>query len=387
MARVVFVGLGFGGLYALRHFMDSPPEGVRVTAIDRRDRFVFTPLLYEYLSGELGQDVVAPRLSELVPEGVELRRAEVTGISLESGAVELQGGDAVPFDILVLAPGSAPAFHGVPGAERHAIPFYSLDDAYRLMSALRLRGWAGGARPIVVVGGGVVGVELAFALAELVRGRDGAAPEPPVVVLEALPDLLAGSADGVRRRAREKLAGVGIEVRTGVRVLEVEEEAVRCEAEGRETRLDAAVVAWTAGIRPSPLLDGLPAQRHGKHGVTVAPTLQLPAAPNVFVLGDAIAYPGQPNGRPPLPDTAQAALQEASVCATNVRRLLEGKELATFEYDGMGEFLRVGSGEAIANIRGAVVDGAAAALVRRAAYLIRMPAWAVRTAAVRQWLS
>src|SRR5690606_20429103 len=108
--------------------------------------------------------------------------------------------------------------------ERHAIPFYSLDDAYRLMSALRLRGWAGGARPIVVVGGGVVGVELAFALAELVRGRDGAAPEPPVVVLEALPDLLAGSADGVRRRAREKLAGVGIEVRTGVRVLEVEEE-------------------------------------------------------------------------------------------------------------------------------------------------------------------
>src|SRR5690606_19438469 len=69
VAHVVFVGLGFGGLYALRKFLDDRPEGVRVTAIDRRDRFVFTPLLYEYLAGELDPDVVAPRLETLVPEG------------------------------------------------------------------------------------------------------------------------------------------------------------------------------------------------------------------------------------------------------------------------------------------------------------------------------
>jgi len=387
VTNVVFVGLGFGGLYSLRHFMDDAPPGIEVTAIDRRDRFVFTPLLYEYLADELEVDVVAPKLSELVPEGVRLRQAEVVEISVEECRIRLDDGSALTFDTLVLAPGSVPVYHGVPGAERNSFPFYSLDDADRLKTALRLRDWAAGGLPVAVVGGGVVGIELAFALTELV-GSNGGAVKPPVVVLEAATDILAGVDDSVRAMARRKLDELGIELRTGVRVEEVEESAITFQADGRRERLETVAVAWTAGIQPNPILDMLPAERQGKHGVTVAPTLQLPAANHVFVVGDAIAYPGRADGEPPLPDTAQAALQEAPVCATNVRRLIGNrKQLREFQYDGMGEFLRVGHGKAIANIRGAVVDGAAAALARRAAYLLRMPAWAVRSAAVRQWLT
>ena len=387
MTNIVFVGLGFGGLYALRHFMDGAPDDVKVTAVDRRDRFVFTPLLYEYLASELDADVVAPSLSDLVPEGVDLRQAEVVDVAIEGGRVEFGDGTSLPFDALVLAPGSVPVYHGVPGAERNSFPFYSIDDAERLKAALQLRDWASGGLPVTVVGGGVVGIELAFALVDLVPGN-GIRPEPPVVVLEAAPDILAGVTEPVRARARRKLDEQGIDIRTRVKVLEVEESAVLYEAEGQRQRLETVAVAWTAGIRPNPIVDKLPAERHGKHGVTVAPTLQLPAANNVFVVGDAIAYPGRPNGAAPLPDTAQAALQEAPICASNIKRLVDhGKRLREFRYDGMGEFLRTGRGEAIANIRGGVVDGAAAALARRAAYLLRMPAWAVRTAAVRQWLS
>lgn len=185
--------------------------------------------------------------------------------------------------------------------------------------------------------------------------------------------------------ARRKLSEAGIEVRTSIRVLEVEDEGIVF-SDGGITRMDAAVVAWAAGIQPSPLLDGLPVERHGRHGIGVERTLQLPGYPSVFVLGDAISYPGRA-ATEPLPDTAQAAFQQAETAAKNLRSWLE-EDLprAEYRYAHLGDFLRVSRREAIADIRGVVLDGGAASLARRAAYLFRMPDWAIRTSAIRQWL-
>lgn len=387
MAHVVFVGLGFGGLYTLRHLAPNVPEGTRITAIDRRDRFVFTPLLYEFLADQLDRDVVAPTFASLVPEDtVDLLRAEVAAVDVQSRQVHLRDGSSIGYDVLVLAPGSVPAFHGVEGAEEHAIPFYSFEDAERLKTTLQVRAWARGDQPACVVGGGVVGIELAFALAEMLDREGVEAGRRRVVVLEAMEDILRGMSDPLRRMVRRKLERAGIEVRCSVRVLEVEENTVIFQNGGRE-RFEAAVTAWTAGIRPNPLLDTLPAERHGRHGIRVERSLQLPGHPEVFVLGDAISYPGRAVGAP-LPDTAQAAFQQSEVAARNIRRWLEnGVPKDAYEYAHLGDFLRTGSKEAVADIRGVVIDGAAAALARRAAYLFRMPDWAIRTSAIRQWLS
>jgi len=387
LAHVVFVGLGFGGLYTLRRLVDEVPEGTRITAIDKRDRFVFTPLLYEYLAGELEVDVVAPRFDTLIPSAeVELVQSLVTGVDVDERRVVLESGEAIDYDALVLAPGSVPAFHGVEGAEVHGIPFYSFDDAERLRTTLRVREWARGERPACVVGGGVVGIELAFALAEVLEmegRREGVGPR--VVVLEALEDILRGMSESVRRMTRRKLEEKGIEVRTSIRVLEVDEEGVRFE-NGGEQRFDVAVVAWAAGIRPNPLLESLPADRHGKHGVRVERTLQLPGHPDVFVLGDAVSYPGRAIGAP-LPDTAQAAFQQSEVAAKNLHAWLTGRYPdEEYQYGHLGDFVRVSRREAVADIRGVVLDGGGASLARRAAYLFRMPDWAIRTSAIRQWL-
>lgn len=389
MAHVVFIGLGFGGLYTLRKFAEGKPEDVSVTAIDRRDRFVFTPLLYEYLAGELERDVVAPRSEELLPEGaVTHRRQAVAGVDVRTREITLADGAVVPFDALVLSPGSVPAYHGVEGADEHAFPFYSFADAERLKHRLEARDWAYRDEPAVVIGGGVVGIELAFALAEHLESRGHAAGDRErVIVLEAMDEILRTMPEGVRVMTKKKLDEKGIEVRTGVKVQEVDEEGVRFGAGDGEQRLDVPAVAWAAGIRPSPLLDEMPAERHGPHGVRVERTLQLPAFPYVFVLGDAISYPGRVEGDP-LPDTAQAAVQQSEVCARNLRYWLDERlprEEYRFEY--IGDFLRVSTREAIASVKGVVMDGTAGSLARRAGYLIRLPAWAVRTAAVRQWLS
>lgn len=387
MAHIVFVGLGFGGLYTLRHLVADVPDGTRITAIDRRNRFVFTPLLYEYLADELDRDVVAPTFASLVPEdAVDLLRAEVAAVDVDARQVHLRDGSSIAYDVLVLAPGSVPAFHGIEGAEEHAIPFYSFEDAERLKTTLQVRSWARGEQPACVVGGGVVGIELAFALAELLEREGIEAGGRRVVVLEAMEDILRGMSEPLRRMVRRKLERAGIEVRCSVRVLEVEEGAVVFQNGGRE-RFEAAVTAWTAGIRPNPLLDTIPAERHGRHGIRVERSLQLPGHPEVFVLGDAISYPGRPVGAP-LPDTAQAAFQQSEVAARNIRRWLEnGVPKEAYEYGHLGDFLRTGTKEAVADIRGVVIDGGAAALARRAAYLFRMPDWAIRTTAIRQWLS
>lgn len=391
VTHVVFVGLGFGGLYTLRRLVDGAIEGMRVTAVDRRDRFVFTPLLYEYLVGELAPDVIAPRFADLVPEGVELVTDEVRAIDVRARTIELASGRTLTFDVLVLSPGSVPAFHGVEGAQTEAVPFYSLTDAERLRIVLDTGAWARGGLPACVVGGGVVGVELAFALAErLARGGAEAGPRavgrPPVIVLEALDEILRGVTPRMRRLVKKKLARRGVEVRTGVRVLEVEPHGIVFRNGERTERVEAAAVAWAAGIRVNSLIERLPAERQGNHGVRVERTLQLPGYPYVFVLGDAISYPGRVEGDP-LPDTAQAAVQEAEVCAANVRSIVEGElPREQFRFSSLGMFLRVDRHEAIADIKGVVVDGVVASLARQAAYVVRLPAWALRTAAIRQWL-
>lgn len=388
--HVVFVGLGFGGLYTLRRLVDGGVEGMRLTAVDRRDRFVFTPLLYEYLVGELASDVVAPSYRELVPEGVELVQGEVRAIDVRARTIELAGGRTLTFDVLVLSPGSVPAFHGVEGAQTEAVPFYSLDDAERLRIMLDTGAWARSGLPACVVGGGVVGVELAFALAERLGRTEAGGPRMAgrtrVVVLEAMDEILRGMAPRMRRMAKKKLVRRGIEVRTGVRVLEVQPRGVVIRNGEQPERVEAAAVAWAAGIRVNALIERLPAERQGNHGVRVERTLQLPGYPYVFVLGDAISYPGRVTGSP-LPDTAQAALQEAEVCAANVRSLVQrGIAVEQFRFSSLGSFLRVDRHEAIADVKGVVLDGVLASLVRQAAYVVRLPEWALRTAAIRQWL-
>jgi NADH dehydrogenase len=232
----------------------------------------------------------------------------------------------------------------------------------------------------------VVGIELAFALAEFLKQSSYTGPQPGVIVLEAMPEILRELSDGMRRMAKRKLEEAGVEVRTSIRVLEVGDEWVTY-SDGGITRMEAAVVAWAAGIQPSPLLEQLPTERHGRHGIRVERTLQLPGFPNVFILGDAISYPGRAE-HAPLPDTAQAAFQQAAVASKNVLEAVEGGfAREEYRYVHLGDFLRVGRGEAIADVRGVVLDGAAGGLARRAAYLFRMPDWAIRTSAIRQWLT
>ncbi|HBB30303.1 MAG TPA: FAD-dependent oxidoreductase, partial [Cyanobacteria bacterium UBA9273] len=176
--RICILGGGFGGLYTalrLSQFPWEKPQRPEIILVDRQDRFVFLPLLYELLTGELQTWEIAPPFEELLANtGVRFTQATVAGIDIDNRRVQLENGPEFPYDRLVLALGGETPLDGVPGVADRAIPFHTLADAYRLEERVRILEESNAEKiRVAIVGGGYSGVELACKLAERLgeRGR------------------------------------------------------------------------------------------------------------------------------------------------------------------------------------------------------------------------
>ncbi|HET8617790.1 MAG TPA: FAD-dependent oxidoreductase, partial [Acidimicrobiales bacterium] len=201
--HVVVVGAGFGGL-AVARGLDRLP--VEVTLVDRQNFTTFQPLLYQVATSGLNDADVAHPVRGLFhrQRNLHVRRGEVTGVDWDRRVLGLADAREVPFDHLVLAVGAVATWFGIPGAERHAIPLYTLEDADRLRNHVLERFEAADADPslidegelnFAVVGGGPTGVETAGALAELFS----------VVFRRDYPTIPVGRARVVLIEAREAL--------------------------------------------------------------------------------------------------------------------------------------------------------------------------------------
>lgn len=187
--RIVVLGGGFGGLYtALRLDSLTWPDDAKkpmVTLLDRSERFVFKPMLYELVNETMNDWEVAPTFQDLLaPTSVTFQRGSVATVepneallmrdgstgSSGGGAVILDSGDRVEYDYLVVAVGTGSSDIGVPGAKEHAIPLSTLPDAQRLAAAMRDVAGKTSRGRVAVVGGGLAGVELAGVVAERLKG-------------------------------------------------------------------------------------------------------------------------------------------------------------------------------------------------------------------------
>src|SRR5580765_5558331 len=109
-ARILIIGGGFGGLFTA---LDLSGAG-EVTLVNDEDHFLFKPMLYEYLSGEVEAWHIAPDCKELLDEKVSFIRGVVTKIDLEGRAVTIAGrSEPLAYDVLVLAPGAVTNYAGV----------------------------------------------------------------------------------------------------------------------------------------------------------------------------------------------------------------------------------------------------------------------------------
>lgn len=369
-ARICILGGGFGGLYTALRLSQLPWEPLQkpeIVLIDQRDRFVFLPLLYELLTGELQTWEVAPPFSELLATtGIQFRQTAVTGIDPEAQRVYLADEQVLPYDRLVLALGGETPLTMAPGTAEHAIAFRTIDDVYRLQERLRVLEASPADRiRVAVVGGGYSGVELACKLADRLgdRGR--------VRLVELSDQILRTSPEYNRETATKALEKRGVWVDLETKVASISAETITLEYKGNVDTLPVDVVMWTVGIQVPDVVKALPLKHNERGQLVVGSTLQVVDRPDIFALGD-LADCRDAEGQL-VPANAQVAFQQADYTGWNIWASLSDRPLLPFRYQHLGEMLALGNTEATLAGMGVKLDGSAAYIVRRLAYLYRMP--------------
>jgi len=366
-----------------------------VTLVDEQDHFLFKPMLYEYLSGEVELWHIAPNFSELL-DGVRTVRGAIQSIDLEGRSVVIESRDApLNYDVLVIALGAMTNYWGVEGAAEFTLPFREVRDANRLRRRMteavdRIEPDAAPqdtreALTFVVVGGGASGVELSTKMSDLLRDavkRRALRGEPRVIIVEMTDRLVPGMGDEIREYVERELDGHRIEVHTQTRVARVSKTGLTLEHNGRETEIAATGVVWVAGVQINPVIESLNVEKDRRGLIRVEPTLQVRGQQNVFALGDVAFYP---DVAPTLAGTAQLALQQAHLCARNVRAFLNGKELKTKHFVELGEALSLGTEHAAVLSAGKVMAGPLARQARFAMYTARLPTWHHRLRVGASW--
>ncbi|HYG81089.1 MAG TPA: NAD(P)/FAD-dependent oxidoreductase [Pyrinomonadaceae bacterium] len=391
-ARILIIGGGFGGLFTA---LDVAGAG-QVTLVSAEDHFLFTPMLYEYLSGEVEAWHIAPHFKELLDEGVRVVRGEVADVDLAARTVGIEGRDArLEYDVLVLAAGGVTNYWNIEGAKEHALPFRKLAhaDALRRRMSMTLDRVPPDASPqdarraltFAVVGAGASGVELATKMGDLLRDafkRRALPGEPRVMVVEMGDQIVPGMGDEIRGIVEEALKESRVEVHTRTRVLRVTENGFTIEHGGEQTKVEAAGVVWVAGVRVNPLIESLDVEKTERGLILVEPTLQVRGHKNVLALGDIAFYK---DATPTLAGTAQLAQQQASLCASNIKALLDGRRLHARHFVELGEAMSLGTENAAVLAGGKAFGGALARQARFTLYTARLPTWHHRLKVGASW--
>lgn len=369
-AKICILGGGFGGLYTALRLSNLPwerNEPPEITLVDARDRFVFSPLLYELVTGELQSWEVAPPYEELLEDTtIRFRQTAVADINTETKQVRLADGGLLDYDRLVLAMGGETPMDRVPGAAEFAIPFRTISDAYQLADRLRqLEASDTDKIRVAVVGAGYSGIELACKLADKLgdRGR--------VRVIEVGDQILRSSSTHNRDAATKALEERGVWTDLETSVESVGAGSISLLYKGVVDTIPVDLVLWTIGTRMNEVVKNLPLKQNERGQILVTSTLQVVNHPEIFAIGD-LADCKDADGQQ-VPATAQAAFQQSDYTGWNLWASLSDRPLLPFRYQYFGEMMTLGIHDATLTGLGIQLEGTAAHLIRRLAYLNRMP--------------
>ncbi|HEY9812231.1 MAG TPA: NAD(P)/FAD-dependent oxidoreductase [Candidatus Sericytochromatia bacterium] len=368
--RICILGGGFGGLYTALRLSQLPWEKSQkpeIILVDHNDRFLFTPFLYELLTGELQTWEIAPPFSEILANtGIRFCQGVVSGIDVEAKQVYLEDGNQLAYDRLVLALGGKTPLDMVPGASEYAIPFRAIPDAYRLEERLRhLEESEADKIRVAIVGAGYSGVELACKLAERLKTRGR------LRLIELSDQILRTSPEFNREAARKALEERGVWIDLETSVESIGKDYISLEYKGQIDTIPVDVVLWTVGTEVTPVVSTLPLKQNQRGQLVTMPTLQAVDYPDIFALGD-LADCRDAEGQQ-VPATAQAAFQQSDFAAWNIWASLTNRPLLPFRYQNLGEMMTLGMDNATLSGLGLKLEGNLAYIARRLAYLYRMP--------------
>ncbi|MDZ8226016.1 NAD(P)/FAD-dependent oxidoreductase [Nostoc sp. ChiVER01] len=369
-SRICILGGGFGGLYTALRLSQLPWESTQkpeIVLVDQSDRFLFSPLLYELLTGELQTWEIAPPFEEVLQgTGVRFYQGVVSGIDIDQQRVNIHEGPEIPYDRLVLALGGETPLDLVPGATSYAYPFRTISDVYRLEERLRFLEESDADKiRVAIIGAGYSGVELACKLADRLgeKGR--------FRIIEIADQILRTSPEFNREAAKKAIEARGVFIDLETKVESIEQNSISLEYKNQLDTIPVDLVIWTVGTRVAPVVKSLPLKQNQRGQIITTSNLQVLDHPEIFALGD-LADCHDIEGQQ-VPATAQAAFQEADYTAWNIWASLTNRPLLPFRYQQLGEMMALGIDNATLTGLGIKLDGPLASVARRIAYLYRLP--------------
>jgi NADH dehydrogenase len=395
--RIIILGGGFAGVTAARkleHQLRTQPD-VEIVLVSRANFFVLTPLLFEACSGTLELRHCAQPIRPALRRS-RFVEAEVTGVDVERNVVRLtaEGSESeLAYEHLVVALGASTNFKLIPGSET-AFTFKTMADALVLRNhfieqleradatsdaALRAR-----ALTFVVIGGGLVGIEL---LGELTAFADNILRFYPRIrrdelrfhLFEATPRILPEVDQQLASIATGVLTKRGADIRASTPVRRIEPERVHIDG----GIINTSTIVLAAGIVPNVTVKRIGVARDAKGRIAVDATMRSTSHPAVWALGDCASIPG-PDGRP-YPALAQHAVREAKQLARNIAAVVQDRQPEPFIFRMLGTMASLGHSRAVAQVMGVRLTGFIAWWFRRTYYLLQMPRWDRRLRIVLDW--
>ena len=363
--KVVILGGGFGGLAAARALYKS----AEVTVVDRHNFQTFLPLLYQVSTAGLAADHVAyPIRGALRKTDIKFRMGSPISVDHKNKEVKLDSSEVLKFDHLIVALGSVSADFGIPGVNEYALGMKSVHEALTIRAEI-MRRFEDLCRfedetklSISVIGGGPTGVEMAGAIAELIRGplksdQANAAAHIQVSLIEAGPRLLPPFAPSLSERTKKDLEKLGVRVLLNTAVKAIEHRKIILKD---DSVLNSEITIWAAGVKGSDAMAQLNLPTNGNR-VAVEPTMQVKNYPSIWALGDIAGALGK-DGRP-LPMVAPVAIQQGKFIAKQIARVIANKPLAVFKYLDKGSMATIGRNKAVVQVRGLKISGPIAWLI------------------------
>jgi len=399
--RVVILGGGFGGLSAAHKLKHAPVE---ITLLDRCNYHLFQPLLYQVATGSLSPANIAAPLRQILAgqKNTKVLLAEAVHIDAANRRVILSDG-AVSYDTLVVATGATHQYFGHDEWEEFAPGLKTVEDATAMRGRIllafeaaererdpaKLKAWM----TFVIVGGGPTGAELAGALGEIAHDtlshdfRDIDPSQAQIILVEGADRALPSYPPKLSEAARKMLVKLGVMVRTGAMVTNIQAESVTIKEGDRTESIPTRTVLWAAGVLASPLgrilskEAGATLDNAGR--VVVHPDLTIPGHPEIFVIGDLANFSHQ-TGKP-LPGVAQPAIQQGAYVGKLIQARLRNKQLPPFHYFDKGNLATIGRGAAVADLNWLQISGWPAWLLWVFIHLLYIVEFQNRLLILLQW--
>jgi NADH dehydrogenase FAD-containing subunit len=396
---IIIVGGGFAGLAAARALGKTSAQ---IILIDRANHHLFQPLLYQVATSVLTPSQIATPIRGILrkQKNAIVILGEVTGVDKDQKRVFVSDADRqnvpISYDYLILATGSSHSYFGHNEFEQFAPGLKSLADAEaarnKILQAFELaEAEDDPARhrdllTFVLVGAGPTGVEMAGALAVLVRTSlksefrriDPASAR--IVLVDMAPRVLGTFSEGLSKAAKARLEKLGVEVRLGHAVDQIDADGIMVGGE----RIASKTVIWTAGVSPSPAGKWLNVETDRAGRVRIQKDLTLPGHAEIFVVGDTASL--DQNGKP-LPGVAQVAMQQGRYAAKVIHNRIAGKRPPdSFSYFDKGNMAVVGKGFAVLQSGKVQVSGFGAWLTWAAVHLQFLATSSLRLTVFLQWI-